>query len=259
MYKHFHRKKYYHQDSGIKSFRDLLLAILQGWVLLWMLCILPYVLSIYIFLVQNPIWLIPVWIIWLFVLGCVYLFLDQRKKNRFKAIQKLNELIDLSSRDFEFFCEQMFIEKWFSTVIWKWTKDWGVDITAELWDKKFIIQCKKYAEHNKVGSPIIQQLNWVVPESGDYIWRIIVTTSSFTVDAVSEAKKSWIELWDKNYLIKYLESKQDIQIQQTTESSIKCNLCWGNLVLRTAQEGAYKGNQFLWCENYPKCHFIKNI
>ena len=35
-------------------------------------------------------------------------------------------------------------------------------------------------------------------------WKNFVTTSSFTHDAVSEAKKSGMELLDKNSLIKYL-------------------------------------------------------
>ncbi len=38
-----------------------------------------------------------------------------------------------------------------------------------------------------------------------------------------------------------------------------CPQCGGNLVLRTARKGAYAGNKFYGCNNYPECKYIKNI
>ena len=38
-----------------------------------------------------------------------------------------------------------------------------------------------------------------------------------------------------------------------------CPRCGGRLVLRTAKRGAYAGNQFLGCSNYPHCRYIRNL
>lgn len=38
-----------------------------------------------------------------------------------------------------------------------------------------------------------------------------------------------------------------------------CPWCGGKLVLRTAKNGKWTGNQFFGCSNYPKCKYIKNI
>lgn len=43
------------------------------------------------------------------------------------------------------------------------------------------------------------------------------------------------------------------------DTSGLCPRCGGELVLRTAKSGAYAGNQFYGCSNYPKCKYIRNI
>lgn len=40
--------------------------------------------------------------------------------------------------------------------------------------------------------------------------------------------------------------------------NLKCELCGGNLVERTATKGKNKGKKFYSCQNYPKCTFILN-
>ncbi len=42
-------------------------------------------------------------------------------------------------------------------------------------------------------------------------------------------------------------------------SSNVCPSCGGTLVLRTAKNGRFAGNQFYGCSNYPRCKYIKNI
>ncbi len=39
----------------------------------------------------------------------------------------------------------------------------------------------------------------------------------------------------------------------------RCPRCGGRLVLRTARRGAYAGNSFYGCSNYPHCRYIRNI
>ena len=40
---------------------------------------------------------------------------------------------------------------------------------------------------------------------------------------------------------------------------LKCPKCGGALVLRTAQRGQNKGNQFYGCSNFPKCRYIQHL
>jgi hypothetical protein len=206
----YYRQNYYSQNNSIKSFRDLVAAFVQLWVWLVLLFLLQYIIPTYIYIIEHPVFLIPVGIFACWVAWWIFYYKEKRKRIRYRAIQKFNEIMKLSPREFEEFIEDLFKRKWFETVIGKWTKDWWVDVTATSGDKKFIIQCKHYSENNKIWSPVIQQLNWVVVEWTESPWRIFVTTSSFTVDAFSEAKKSGMELWDKNYLIKYLSEEHKV-------------------------------------------------
>lgn len=43
------------------------------------------------------------------------------------------------------------------------------------------------------------------------------------------------------------------------QSLSRCPHCNGELKHRIAKQGQYKGNQFLGCENFPKCRFVKPI
>ena len=56
-----------------------------------------------------------------------------------------------------------------------------------------------------------------------------------------------------------LKQKHIQDINKRLESTDICPYCGGKLVLRTAKQGPYAGNQFYGCSNYPKCKYIKNI
>ena len=55
-----------------------------------------------------------------------------------------------------------------------------------------------------------------------------------------------------------IKAQHVVQIKSGSSSSI-CPLCGGKLVLRTAKQGPYAGNQFYGCSNYPKCRYTRNI
>ena len=168
-----------------------------------------------------------------------------------------SEVMKLDWREFEEFVADMLRQKWFHTLLWVWVKDGGVDVTATLGDKKFFVQCKHYREEN-IWVEKIRELHGIM--TGEIIsagW-IFVTTTGFTPDAISEAHKYGIELWDRNYIIEYLKW-ENTTIQKEDENGQKCELCGGTLVLRTAQNWSHAWEQFLWCENFPKCRYIKNI
>lgn len=166
--------------------------------------------NLYISLIHT--WLfIPMSLIIIVSSVYVYRFFSLRKQRKYFAIKNFNELQKLTSREFEEFIEIVLQCRWFSTELGAGTKDGWIDVIASLGEKKFIVQCKKYSETNKIWSPMIQQLNGVILEWVESLWRIFVTTSSFTAEAISEANKSKMELWDKDYLIKLLEEKNYLE------------------------------------------------
>ena len=49
------------------------------------------------------------------------------------------------------------------------------------------------------------------------------------------------------------------QIEEKASSQTnRCPICNGELVVKTAIKGVYKGSKFYGCANYPKCHYIQN-
>ncbi len=253
----YYRRRYYSQDNSIKSFLDVDLAFLRLWALLVLLFLLQYIIPVYIYIIEHPIFLIPVGILILGIAWGVFYYKELKKKIRMRAMTRFSEVMKLDWREFEEFVADILKQKWFHTLLWVWVKDGGVDVTATLDHKKFFIQCKHYSDEN-IWVEKIRELHGVI--TGELIsagW-IFVTTTWFTPDAVSEAHKYGIELWDKNYLIEYLKSAPNSSTSGP-ESMNLCQLCWGKMLLRTAHTWPQVWKQFLWCENFPKCHFTSNI
>jgi predicted RNA-binding Zn-ribbon protein involved in translation (DUF1610 family) len=48
-------------------------------------------------------------------------------------------------------------------------------------------------------------------------------------------------------------------LQERHSSTSKCPKCGSELVLRTAKNGSYAGNQFFGCSSFPKCRYLRNI
>jgi predicted type IV restriction endonuclease len=84
------------------------------------------------------------------------------------------------------------------------------------------VQCKRNAEDNLVGSPVIQQFKGVIEENN--AWRgYIVTTSYFTKNAIDSASKSnKLKLIDITELLnwhleKSSNSKEDTELKEAYE------------------------------------------
>ena len=68
----------------------------------------------------------------------------------------------------------------------KKSNDAGVDGFAKHEQGLIVVQCKRFAEHNTVGRPVVQQFKGVIEEN--QAWRgYVVTTSSFTHEAKDSA------------------------------------------------------------------------
>lgn len=48
-------------------------------------------------------------------------------------------------------------------------------------------------------------------------------------------------------------------VKRRYESTTVCPKCGGNLLERTSHTGKRAGQQFIGCENYPRCHYTKEL
>lgn len=256
MKKYYSRRKY-HQGNQIRTFHDLVVAIIQLAVGALWLIMLIYIIPVYLYIIAHPIFLIPVVFFIVLISGIIFWYIQKKKAIRYQAVQKFAEIMKLDWRGFEEFVAEILRQKWFHTILWAWIKDGGIDVTATLGDKKFFIQCKHYWTDN-ISVEKIRELNGIMNGEVIPVGWIFVTTTGFTPDAISEANKFGIDLWDRNYLKRFLEESK-IDIKKQKDDYWICESCGWKLVLRTAHTGSHIWKQFLWCEHFPDCHFTKNI
>lgn len=140
--------------------------------------------------------------------------------------------------------------------------DGGVDIRLQKAGQVSLVQCKHWKTW-QVGVAIVRELLGVVTSEKAH-WGIIVTSGTFTIDAVQFASKNTIQLIDGKELLKLIRSVQSSQsIRQTaplqnpspvgTSMKITCPTCGGPMTLRTARKGTNPGSQFYGCQRYPNC------
>ncbi|NRH21443.1 hypothetical protein HOO68_05385 [Candidatus Gracilibacteria bacterium] len=255
--KKYYSRRRYNQGGQIKSFRDLVITIIQIAIGTIGLILLIYLIPIYLYIITHPIFLIPVVFVIVLISGIVFWYIQKRKAIRYQAVQKFAEIMKLDWREFEEFVAEILKQKGFHTILGAGIKDGGIDVTATLGDKKFFIQCKHYGSDN-ISVEKIRELNGVMNGETIPVGGIFVTTTGFTPDAISEANRFGIDLWDKNYLKRFLE-ESNMDIKKQKDDYGICESCGGKLVLRTAHAGANNGGNFLGCEMFPKCRFTKNI
>jgi len=83
--------------------------------------------------------------------------------------------------------------------------DRGADLTAiDSYGRFVVIQCKRYAESNKVGSPEMQRFVGAINIHGAH-HGIVVTTSSFTSESRSIASAHRVELVDGQQLRQWVD------------------------------------------------------
>ena len=197
-----------------------------------------------------------------FLLIC-FLYVKKIKRNKYINIKTIEDMKKLNWREFEKFIEFIFIEKWFKSKVRKWTKDWWIDLDAELNWQKYVIQCKKWDKY-KIWVVQLREFYWVVKMNwGETKW-IYITTSSLTKEAYLEYEKikNEVELWDISNIEKYISEykwlKECVQKKKKEDNKIICNKCWWDMIERESKKGINKWKKFYWCLSYPKCRNIIN-
>lgn len=122
--------------------------------------------------------------------------------NRKDVAEDINKL---GGHEFEDLIERLLLKMGFKTEGRKKAADGGIDIVAlssqPLVSGRYIIQCKRYG--NSVSSPIVRDLYGVV-NATNANKGILITTSTFTSEAVEFARDKPIELIDGSQLLELL-------------------------------------------------------
>lgn len=100
-----------------------------------------------------------------------------------------NMLLHMDAYDFERHIMSFFQQAGLLAWVTKKSNDAGVDGFARHPNGLIVVQCKRNAPENSVGRPVIQQFKGVIEENA--AWRgYVVTTSTFTSEAIESAKKN---------------------------------------------------------------------
>ena len=186
-------------------------------------------------------------------LGAVVSAIKQwERRTLFKTQTSLQTIRELNWKKFELLIGQALREKGYKVIETVDGPDGGVDLVMEKEGRKTLVQCKHWKK-SKVGVKEVRELNGVVAAKGAY-GGILVTSGTFTSEALEFAKTTHIELIDGsalNRLIPHIEPDQEIL---TPASAIPdCPRCGSKMVLRILKRGPNPGSRFWGCTNYPKC------
>ena len=136
-----------------------------------------------------------------------------------KDYADIMEIIDLmEGHIFENFCAVLLEKNGFRDVtVTRGSGDYGVDITARYHNRIYGIQCKRYA--NTVG------INAVRDVLGGYDYYncdivAVLTNSTFTPQAITQADISGVKLWDRKSLIDFIDNCENLDfVKEYKENS----------------------------------------
>lgn len=135
--------------------------------------------------------------------------------------------------------------------------DGGVDIRIRNEESRKLVQCKHWKK-NQVGVSVVREmLGIVTSERADE--GIVVTSGSFTRDAIAFAETNAIRLIDGSQLEVMIGEVQRTQkMQQTASSELaqetpSCPRCQSAMVIKQARRGKNAGSKFWSCSQFPQC------
>lgn len=118
----------------------------------------------------------------------------------------LDRVRDLTPHEFEYFVATLWeLQGWTTTVTAK-SGDEGVDVIATKlfpFELKIRIEAKLYDEGNKVGGPTMRK--YALPQGADADCAALVTSSSFTTQAISIARTTNTKLIDGEQLARLIQ------------------------------------------------------
>lgn len=150
--------------------------------------------------------------------------------------------------------------------------DGGVDLAAKKGSELFLVQCKQWRAM-KVSVSTVRELYGAMAARGA-AGGFVVTSGTFTQDAISFAEGRNIQLVEGPALVKMIEQARNASsqgaitprkitpaAQRTPVVSVEavpvCPRCGGPMINRIAKQGANAGNPFWGCSRFPDCRGIR--
>lgn len=199
-----------------------------------------------------------------FLAGALASFLCRRKR---KALfentakdQSGKALQSMSWREFEMLVGEAFrLDGYTVTETGGGGPDGGIDLMLRREGEVFLVQCKQWRAY-KVSVTVVRELFGVMAAQSA-TGGFVVTCGVFTAEAEEFAKGRNIRLIDGVLLgamIRRAEAARPTSIQVTVAATQPvdahtCPRCGSVMVRRTAQNGAYAGQEFWGCSTFPRC------
>ena len=201
-------------------------------------------------------WLLPM----IFVLGAITSIVNRSRRRALVRNTSGSDaaafVAGMSWRDFERLVGQAFRNKGFTvSETGGGGADGGVDLVISRGRETILVQCKHWRS-TKVGVRQVRELFGVMAARGA-TGGYVVTSGSFSSDALSFAKGRNIELIDGPGLVKLVSGTVMPPAAPVTAAKAStapaCPKCGTNMIRRTAKAGATPGKQFWGCSTFPKC------
>lgn len=140
--------------------------------------------------------------------------------------------------------------------------DGGVDLRLRKDGQVIVVQCKRW-KGKPVAVQVVRELYGVMIDQRASAAKIVATTN-FTAEAVAFARGKPIELVDSKalqHLVRGVQTSGRLTISTDEPDHITpmCPSCNTPMVLRDARRGAYAGQKFWGCTNYPNCRGTRRL
>lgn len=130
-----------------------------------------------------------------------------RARRRAPPSPDLLGILTLSSYGFEAFCRDLLEREGYTAFVTKQTGDQGVDIELRARDGRTgVAQCKQVL-NTKIGRPVVQNLYGEMISRGA-TFGYVITTGTFTLEAVGWARPKAITLVDRDALLAMVERQR---------------------------------------------------
>ena len=185
-----------------------------------------------------------------------------RKKALLEKQKDVDTIKDLSWKEFEELVAEAYRRQGYSvTENMDAGPDGGIDLTLKKGKNVLLVQCKQWRSA-KVGVKVVREMYGIMKDKHAN-GVIIVTSGIFTQEARTFTIGKSIDLVEGNQLVELIGkvkstgSSNSVKIHENKNPV--CPECGSEMVLRTAKQGKFAGNQFWGCSSFPKCKKIVQI
>lgn len=184
---------------------------------------------------------------------------ERKKKNLYKQNQSLQQIRDLTWRQFEFYIGQAFREKGYFVAETPEGPDGGVDLVLRKDGEKTFVQCKHWKLQSVGVERVRELLGSVVAGGADH--GVLVATGNFTSSAISFAQQNGIILINGNELERMISIglEESEANPEPVDDEVICPVCKSTMIKRTAKKGKNAGQRFWGCSKYPKCLTTRSL